>query len=274
MFKKWALFLGLLFIVVCGFMLLPTFSRYIAWTAQTAGNHIGLLVSRRFRDDEFLFKDYGHLGQYRNDNARLVPSSDRVVLVGDSITAFWTDPAKSSVILDEPTFIFRGVGGSSTGQMLLRFRQDVLNLHPRVVVILAGTNDILIRDDDIAFERFRNNIRTMCEMAMDRHISLILGSIPPQTDTGHKEDLHHMRSIPLWNSWLRRYAHCIGAGFTDYYPVLVGAQHEFRSALTYDNIHPNRAGYSIMQPLLHNEVRIIKNQVQSGPSSLSNCDKW
>ena len=269
---KRPLFLLALVAIACGLTLLRTFSQQIAWTAQTAGNHIGLLVSRRFQNDEVLFRDYGHLEQYRQENARLSPSHDQIILVGDSITAFWTDPAKSHITDDEPTFVFRGVGGSTTGQMLLRFRQDVINLHPRLIVILAGTNDILIRDDDVAFERFRNNIETMCEMAIDQGIPIILGSIPPQTDIGHKADSHHMRSIPIWNEWLRNYAQSIGAGFTDYYELLVGPQHEFRSDLTYDNIHPNRAGYSLMQSLLHNEVHRMEVQVQPQAGSFSNSN--
>lgn len=259
MIKKRNIYPFTLIVLVCGLVLLRIFSRQLAWTAETAGNHIGLLVSKRFQGDEVLFRDYGHLMQYRNANAQLLPSPNRVILVGDSITDFWTDPEKSHIAYEEPYFVFRGVGGSNTGQMLLRFRQDVIDLHPRVVVILAGTNDILIRDDDAAFKNFRDNIETMCEMAMDRHISLILGSIPPLTDTGNQADPHHMRSIPIWNAWLRSYAQSIGAGFTDYYSLLVGQQHEFRSDLTYDDIHPNRAGYSLMQPLLHNEVKHIES---------------
>ena len=233
-------------------------SKKCAWLTQTAGNHLGLLLSKRFQSDEILFKDYGHLEQFRQDDARLLPSNDRVVLVGDSITAFWADPSKSHLKEEEPRFIFRAVGGSTTGQMLLRFRQDVINLHPRIVVVLAGTNDILIRDDAIAFERFRNNVMTMSEMAEDRQISVILGSIPPQTDTGHKADPHHIKSIPVWNDWLRSYARSIGAGFTDYYPLLVGPEHEFRSNLTDDKIHPNVAGYLLMQKVLCNEVHRIE----------------
>ena len=82
---------------IFAFALLRVFSKQVAWTLQTAGNHIGMLISKRFQDDEVLFKDYGHLEQYREDDARLPASRDRVVLVGDSITAFWTDPAKSRI---------------------------------------------------------------------------------------------------------------------------------------------------------------------------------
>ena len=249
-------------IAISGLGLLHIFSKQIAWTLQTAGNHIGMLVSKRFQDDEALLKDYGHLEQYREDDAKLLASRDRVVLVGDSITAFWTDPAKSRMKKDEGNFVFRGVGGSLSSQILLRFRQDVIELHPKVVAILAGTNDILMRDDEIAFDRFRSNIITVCEMAIDNKIGIVLGSIPPQTDIGHQSDLHHMKSIPAWNAWLKSYAVQIGAGFADYYSVLVGSKHEFRQELTYDGIHPNWAGYSRMETILLNQIHDL-NKVRS-----------
>lgn len=251
----------LILIIICVTVGLYGRPTRIQWVKETVGNHFGLLVSKRFQDEEALFRDYGHLQQYQHENVALPPSNERIVMVGDSITAFWANPLNSSIKEEEPNFIFRAVGGSSTAQMLLRFRQDVLDLHPRVVVILGGTNDILIQDDEAAFEHFRNNIMTMCEMAADHRISIILGSIPPITDIGHKADLHHMESIPAWNLWLRHYATTIGAGFVDYYSALVGQDHEFRTDLTNDNIHPNKAGYARMQPILKEEVRRVESRL-------------
>jgi lysophospholipase L1-like esterase len=192
-------------------------------------------------------RDWADLCRYRTANTALT-RHPRVVLMGDSITDFWRqgDPA-----LFDGTLVDRGISGQTSSQMLLRFWPDVIALHPAVVQILAGTNDIAGNTGPITEQDYENNIAAMVELAQAHHIRVLLGSIPPAVSfwwTPHP--YRPAGEIRRLNDWLRRYARSSGAGFIDYYAHLVTPTGAFRPHLSNDGVHPNAAGYGVMSGLL------------------------
>lgn len=193
-------------------------------------------------------RDWADLCRYRAADAALV-RPPRVVLMGDSITDFWRqgDPAlfASGAIVD------RGISGQTSPQMLVRFWPDVIALHPRLVQILAGTNDIAGNTGPTTEEDFEDNIRAMVELARAQHIRVLLGSIPPAASFWWASPRYRpAEEIRRLNAWLRGYARANGLRFIDYYAQLSTPAGAFRPALSNDGVHPNRAGYQVMTGLL------------------------
>ena len=192
-------------------------------------------------------RDWADLCRYRAANAALT-RHPRVVLMGDSITDFWRqgDPA-----LFDGTIVDRGISGQTSNQMLVRFWSDVIALHPAVVQILAGTNDIAGNTGPTTERDYENNIRAMVELAQAHHIRVLLGSIPPAVSFWWTPQPYRPAGeIRRLNDWLRRYARASGAGFIDYYAHLVTPTGAFRPHLSNDGVHPNEAGYGVMSGLL------------------------
>ena len=197
--------------------------------------------------------DFGDLCHYADDNAALgPPTPGRVVFFGDSITELWKmqDPgAFSGEVLD------RGVSGQTTAQMLIRYREDVINLHPRVVHIMAGTNDIAGNTGPTSIAWIENNIKTMVEQAKANHIRVVLASIPPAARFSWAPTLKPIESIRTVNAWLAAYAREQGLVYVDYHRALNDGQEGFKAAWTVDGVHPNAAGYAVMDPLAKQAVR-------------------
>jgi lysophospholipase L1-like esterase len=192
-------------------------------------------------------QDYADVCHYADENAALgPPTAGRVVYFGDSITELWKiqDAAFfTGEVLD------RGVSGQTTAQMLIRYREDVINLHPRVVHIMAGTNDIAGNTGPTSITWIENNIKTMVEQAKANHIRVVLASIPPAARFTWRPELKPVESIATVNAWLAAYAREQGLVYVDYYAALDDGQHAFKSAWTLDGVHPNAAGYAVMEPL-------------------------
>ena len=197
-------------------------------------------------------RDWADLCRYRADNAALT-TRPRVVLMGDSITDFWRegDPA-----LFHEGVADRGISGQTSSQMLVRFWPDVIALHPRIVQILAGTNDIAGNTGPTTEQDYENNIMAMVALARARHIRVILGSMPPAVSFWWKpEPYRPAEEIRHLNDWLRRYARSSGVGFIDYYAALATPAGAFRPDLSNDGVHPNEAGYKVMSALLQAALR-------------------
>jgi lysophospholipase L1-like esterase len=197
-------------------------------------------------------RDWADLCRYRADDAAL-SGRPRVVLMGDSITDFWRQG-------DPPLFdrgvADRGISGQTSSQMLVRFWPDVIALHPRIVQILAGTNDIAGNTGPTTEQDYKNNIMAMVTLARAHHIRVILGSMPPAVSFWWKpEPYQPAAQIRHLNDWLRRYARASGVGFIDYYAHLVTPAGAFRSDLSNDGVHPNDAGYKAMSALLLASLR-------------------
>jgi lysophospholipase L1-like esterase len=172
----------------------------------------------------------------------------RVVFMGDSITDFWQDA--------EPAFfthgiVDRGISGQTSAQMLVRFWPDVIALHPNVVQILAGTNDIAGNTGPTTQRDYENDIRAMVTLAEAHHIHVIIGSMPPAVRFWWAPKYHPAAEIRRLNAWLRAYAARHHLRFVDYYAHLVSRSGRFRKSLSNDGVHPNRNGYKVMSALAH-----------------------
>ena len=207
--------------------------------------------------------DYGQLARYRDADEKLGPPAageSRVVFFGDSITDIWH---LDQYFLGKP-YVNRGIGGQTTPQMLVRFREDVIDLHPKVVVILAGTNDIAGNTGPIPNEVIAANLASMAELAKAHDIRVVFSSVlPVHNYTEKAKDFYAQRPmsrILQLNEWLKKYCvenHII---YLDYFSALVDDKGLLKKDLADDGLHPNAAGFKIMAPLA--EAAIAKAEKQ------------
>ena len=200
--------------------------------------------------------DWPQLGRYREENAQLAPPAPgerRVVFYGDSITDAWGRAAGTTFFPGKP-YVNRGISGQTTAQMLVRFRQDVIDLRPAAVVILAGTNDIAGNTGLATPEMIEDNFRSMTALAQSAGIRVILASVLPTTDYPWHPGLQPAGKIRALNAWLKSYAASRGATYLDYYDALVNAQGGMDTQLASDGVHPTPAGYAIMAPLAQQTI--------------------
>jgi lysophospholipase L1-like esterase len=196
--------------------------------------------------------DYGQLARYRDANAALeppAPGQNRVVFFGDSITDSW----KLADYFPSKPYLNRGIGGQTTPQMLVRFRQDVINLHPKVVVILAGTNDIAGNTGPMRLEDIEADYASLAELARASHIAVVYSSVlPVHNYTPKSQDFFAQRStakILALNRWLKDYCVASHLVYLDYFTALVDDKGLLKRELAEDGLHPNAAGFKIMAPL-------------------------
>lgn len=196
--------------------------------------------------------DYGQLARYREADAKLGPPAageNRVVFFGDSITDMW----KLEDSFPGKPYVNRGIGGQTTPQMLVRFRQDVIDLHPRVVVILAGTNDIAGNTGPMRDEDIEANYASFTELALANGIHVVYSSVlPVHNYTERSKDFFAQRPpkrILELNNWLKDYCTKNKIVYLDYFSALVDEQGMLKKDLAEDGLHPNAAGYKIMAPL-------------------------
>jgi lysophospholipase L1-like esterase len=196
--------------------------------------------------------DFGELARYRDANATLKPPAAgerRVVFFGDSITDIWPIPK----YFPGKPYVNRGIGGQTTPQMLIRFRQDVINLQPAAVVILAGTNDIAGNTGPMSLEDIEANYASLAELATAHHIRVIFSSVlPVHYYTLDSINLFLQRSpekIRELNRWLREYCTSNGCVYLDYFSAMVDPTGLLKKELAEDGLHPNAQGYAIMAPL-------------------------
>ncbi len=196
--------------------------------------------------------DFGQLAQYRDANASLKPPAvgeNRVVFFGDSITDLW----KLEEYFPGKPYINRGIGGQTTPQMLVRFRQDVIDLQPKVVVILAGTNDIAGNTGPMRLEDIEANYASFAELARAHDIRVVFSSVLPVHNYAPKsQDFFAQRSpekILEVNRWLKAYCAANGLVYLDYFSAVVDDKGLLKRDLADDGLHPNVAGYKLMAPL-------------------------
>jgi lysophospholipase L1-like esterase len=201
--------------------------------------------------------DYGELARYRDANAALkppAPGENRVIFFGDSITDMW----KLDDSFPGKPYINRGVGGQTTSQMLVRFRQDVIDLQPKAVVILAGTNDIAGNTGPISNENIEKNFASIAELARAHNIRVIYSSIlPVHNYTPQSQEFFAQRPrerILAVNKWLKDYCSTNKLIYLDYFPALIDDKGLLRKDLADDGLHPNKAGFAIMAPLAEKAI--------------------
>ena len=204
---------------------------------------------QRFEVMQRRLQDFPQLARYREANGKLAPPAkgeSRVVFLGDSITDGW----KLADFFPGKPYVNRGISGQTTPQMVLRFHQDVINLQPKVVVVLAGTNDIAGNTGPMTPEDTENNIAAMAEMASQNHIAVVLCSILPAFDYPWKPGLTPAPKIDALNAWIKNYAIQRGYVYVDYHSAMKDARDGLPSKLSGDGVHPTPAGYDVMAPLV------------------------
>lgn len=202
--------------------------------------------------------DWADLCRYNADDARLkvLPKAERdVVFMGDSITAGW---AAGNPQFYRDGRINRGIGGQTTQQMLLRFPQDVLALHPRVVHIMAGTNDVAGNTGPTTLDAIESNIAAMIVLAKAAHIRVVLASTPPSAVFKWAPTLQPAPVIAALNERLRRLAAREKVTFVDYGAVLATAEGGLRPEFTFDGTHLNAAGYAAIEPVLRRALTQVR----------------
>ena len=199
--------------------------------------------------------DWPHLERYRKANAELAaatPGEQRVVFMGNSITQAWA-PRFAALFPGKP-YIGRGISGQTTPQMLVRFRQDVIALKPRVVVILAGTNDIAGNTGPSTLEMIEDNIASMAELAQANGIRVVLCSVLPVFDYPWKPGLEPAPKIVALNKWIREYATSHRMEYADFHGAMADARQGLPVELAADGVHPNEAGYRMMGPIVERAI--------------------
>lgn len=197
-----------------------------------------------------LRNDWAGLRRYQAANAALAaprPGEPRVVFYGNSITDAWA-PLFPAMFPGKP-YIGRGISGQTTPQMLVRFHQDVVALQPRVVVILAGTNDIAGNTGPSTLEMIEDNLTAMTEIARQHGIRVVLSSVLPVFDYPWKPGLEPAPKIIALNAWMKRYAGEVGETYLDYHTAMTDGRGGLPAAISRDGVHPNEAGYRVMAPL-------------------------
>ena len=194
--------------------------------------------------------DWAQLGRYKAANAALAPAAageDRVVFYGASMTEFWGKNGTS--FFPGKPYVNRGIGGQTTAQMVVRFRQDVIELHPKAVVILGGGNDVAGNTGPMTLEMTEENWQSMANLAKANGIRVIFASLTPTTDFPWRRGLLPAEKIRALNVWLKSY--CAGHGLTyiDYYSALTNEDGGMKKELTVDGVHATPKGYEVMAPL-------------------------
>jgi lysophospholipase L1-like esterase len=200
--------------------------------------------------------DWPQLARYRAENAALPPAQPgkpRVVFFGDSITEGWGRTG-SATFFPGKAYVNRGISGQTTAQMVVRFRQDVIALKPAAVVILAGTNDIAGNTGPATPEMIQDNLASMVQLAKANGIKVVLASVLPASDYPWKPGLAPAPKIRALNGWIRQYAAAQGAIYLDYHAALDDGQGGLPKRVSADGVHPNAAGYAVMQPLAEHAV--------------------
>jgi lysophospholipase L1-like esterase len=195
-----------------------------------------------------LLSDWPWLARYREDNAKLLAAGTKVeaVFMGDSITEGWVGK--------DPDFfgkgnVGRGISAQTTPQMVVRMHADVVALKPRVVHVMAGTNDIAFNTGPMLPQDSKNNLMAMAEIARANGIRVVLASIPPAARYPWRPGLETANAITELNEWIRGYAKSIGAVYADYHGAMSNGKGGMKPGLSTDEVHPTAEGYAVMRPV-------------------------
>ena len=199
--------------------------------------------------------DWPNLAKYRDANANLSPparNENRVVFIGNSITEGWSQYFPT--MFPGKPYINRGISGQTTPQMLIRFRPDVIALSPKVVVILAGINDIAGNTGPSTLEMIEDNLASMTELAQSNGIRVVLSSVLPAIDFPWRPGLEPAPKVIALNKWIKSYAAKRRAVYLDYHSAMSDANGGMRAGLASDGVHPTEAGYRVMAPLAEQAI--------------------
>lgn len=210
---------------------------------------------RHKKADEALRKDWANIKRYEADNAKVIAepnSGKRIVYMGDSITDAWINSDPS--FFDGKFYYDRGISGQTTTQMLVRFRDDVINLKPAVVVILAGINDIAENNGPIKPEAVFGNIKSMAILAREAGIKVVLASVLPAFDFPWRPGMEPAQKVVSLNAMIKDYADKNHIVYLDYFSAMADERQGLPKSLSNDGVHPTLAGYKIMEPLAEKAI--------------------
>lgn len=202
-------------------------------------------------------QDWPNLKKYRDANSNVSPpakSEKRVVWMGDSITDFWIN--NDSAFFAGKPYYDRGISGQTTGQMLVRFREDVINLKPAVVVILAGINDIAENNGPSKLEDVFGNIVSMAELAKTNGIKVVISSVLPAFAFPWRPAIDPVPKVKVLNEMLKAYAEANKIVYLDYFTAMADARNGLPTNLSKDGVHPNLEGYRVMEPLAEKAIAL------------------
>jgi lysophospholipase L1-like esterase len=215
-------------------------------------------------------KDWPQLARYHDANGKLAPGAKneaRVVFMGDSITDLWQNPKFGGFFPGKP-YVDRGISGQTTPQMLIRFRPDVIALQPKLVVILAGTNDLAGNTGAVTIESIEDNLVAMADLAKANSIKVVFASLLPVSDYEQRDGKPIIQTarrppekIKALNEWMKTYAANNKLTYLDYYAAMIDEKGFLRDELSDDGLHPNAKGYEIMAPLAESAIaRALKGK--------------
>jgi lysophospholipase L1-like esterase len=199
--------------------------------------------------------DWANLRRYQDANAQLGPPArgeNRVVIIGASIMENWGHHTEQ--FFPGKPFVDRGISGQTTAQVLLRFRQDVIHLKPKVVLINVGVNDIAQDQGPDPLRAMENNYASMVDLARANGIRVVLSSVTPAREIPWRREIDAGPSIQAVNAWLKDYAARHGVVYVDFFSALAEPDRSFRANLTSDGVHPTAAGYAVMAPLAEEAI--------------------
>lgn len=241
------------------------FSLWLAATAATAGcaraqaqtSSPAAKPPKTYQEqaEERLRADWPYLAKYRDENRKAAPPApgeNRVVFMGDSITEGW---GQGSRFFPGKPYLNRGISGQTTPQMLVRFRPDVIALKPRIVVLLAGINDIAGNTGPMTLPMIQDNLQSMAELACANDIRVVLASVLPAYDFPWRPGMEPAGKVIALNAWIKDYAARNGFTYLDYYSPMVDEKKGLKAELTTDGVHPNAAGYGIMTSLAEKAIQ-------------------
>jgi lysophospholipase L1-like esterase len=221
-------------------------------------------AKNRVKQLDTRLRDWPNLGRYREANTKVTaPAKDenRVVFMGDSITDLWDDNGYGGFFPGKP-YVNRGIGGQTTPQMLIRFRPDVIALKPKVVVILAGTNDLAGNTGPSTLEAIQDNLTSMAELARANGIRVVFASLLPVSDYEKNRDgnpiIQTARRTPAQilalNEWIKTYAAKNDIVYLDYFSAMVDDKGFLKDELSRDGLHADDKGYAVMSPLAEKAI--------------------
>src|SRR6266480_792347 len=221
-------------------------------------------ITTRATRAENRLKDWPALARYHDANTKLgAPGKDenRVVFMGDSITDSWQNPKYSGFFPGKP-YVDRGISGQTTPQMLIRFRPDVIALQPKIVLILAGTNDIAGNTGPMTLAAIEDNLTSMYDLAHANGIRVVFASVLPISDYEKNKDGQQIirtkqrppDQLLALNDWMKKYAAAHGGIYLDYFSAMSDDKGFLKEELSEDGLHPNQKGYDIMAPLAERAI--------------------
>lgn len=214
-----------------------------------------LLIISLLMGKKVAAQDFANLGRYAEDNEKLTLAADpnRIVFMGNSITEAW--PNVDPEFFAGKPYVNRGISGQTTPQMLLRFRADVIKLKPKLVVILAGTNDIAENTGATTLDMILDNIIGMAELAKANNIKVVLCSVLPASGYFWKPGIQPAEKIVALNKMILQYAKTNGIPYVDYHTPMKDPENGLKKEYAPDGVHPNMEGYKVMEPILEAAIK-------------------